>query len=98
MLIKRNPLTRLIKSCYELISNRMKPENFRIALGYLNGDMHIPNNKNIIFLLDSRKRKFKTSNSNRWNFFNRIYTVNLRLFPREVYRMLITINMKCDIA
>ena len=35
----------------------MKPENLRITLGYLNGDMHIPNNKNIIFLLDGRKRK-----------------------------------------
>ena len=30
----------------------MKPENFRITLGYLNGDMHVPNNKNIIFLLE----------------------------------------------
>src|SRR3989337_1792106 len=76
----------------------MKPKNFRIALGYLNGDMHIPNNKNIIFLLDSRKRKFKTSNSNSWNFSNRIDTVDLRLFPRKVYRLLITINMKSDIA
>ena len=28
------------------------------------GDMHVPNNKNIIFLLDSRKRKFKTSKYN----------------------------------
>ena len=46
----------------------MEQENFRITLGYLNGDMHIPNNKNIIFLLDSRKRKFKTSKNNRWNF------------------------------
>ena len=64
MFTKRNPLTRLIKSCYKLIPKHMKPDNFRIALGYLNGDMHIPNNKNIIFLLDSRKRKFKTSNSN----------------------------------
>ena len=76
----------------------MKPENFRIALGYLNEDMHVPNNKNIIFLLDSRKRKFKTSNSDCWNFSNRIDTVDLRLFPRKVYRMLITINMKSDIA
>src|SRR4051812_11336253 len=76
----------------------MKPENFRITLSYLNGDMHVPNNKNIIFLLDSRKRKFETSNSNHWNFFNRIDTVDLRLFPRKVYRMLITINMKSDIA
>ena len=29
---------------------------------------------------------------------NRIDTMNLRLFPRKVYRMLITINMKSDIA
>src|SRR3954470_11261384 len=76
----------------------MKPENFRITLGYLNGDMHVPNNKNIIFLLDSRKRKFKTCKNNRWNFSNRIDTVDLRLFSREVYRMLITINMNSDIA
>ena len=76
----------------------MEPENFRITLSYLNGDMYIPNNKNIIFLLDSRKRKFKTSNNNRWNFSNRIDTMNLRLFPRKVYHMLITINMKSDIA
>src|SRR3954470_6425369 len=76
----------------------MKPEKFRITLRYLNGDMHIPNNKNIIFLLDSRKRKFKTSNNNRWNFSNRVDTMNLRLFPRKVYRMLITVNMKSDIA
>jgi hypothetical protein len=45
-------------------SSGMKPENFRITLGYLNGDMHVPNNKNIIFLLDSREREFETSNSN----------------------------------
>src|SRR3954470_2078663 len=76
----------------------MKPEKFRITLGYLNGHMHIPNNKNIIFLLDSSKRKFKTSKHNRWNFSNRIDTTDLRLFPRKVYRMLITINMKSDIA
>src|SRR3989337_2262152 len=76
----------------------MKPENFQIALGYLNGDMHVPNNKNIIFLFDSRKRKSKTSINNRWNFSNRIDTVNLRLFPRKVYHMLITINMKSDMA
>src|SRR4051812_28313123 len=76
----------------------MKPENFRITLSYLNGDMHIPNNKNIIFLLYSRKREFKTSNSNRWNFSNRVDTVDLRLFPWKVYRMLITINIKSDIA
>src|SRR3990170_5213709 len=76
----------------------MEPEKFRITLCYLNGDMHIPNNKNIISLFDSRKRKFKTSKNNRWNFSNRIYTVDLRLFPRKVYRMLITVNMKSDIA
>ena len=76
----------------------MEPENFGITLGYLNGDMHIPNNKNIIFILDSRKRKFKTSKNNRWNFSNRVYTMNLRLFPRKVYRILISINMKSDIA
>ena len=76
----------------------MKPENIQITLGYLNRDMHIPNNKNIIFLLDSRKREFKTSNSNRSNFSNRIDTMDLRLFPWKVYRMLITINMKSDIA
>ena len=51
--------------------------------------MHIPN---------SRKRKFKTSKYNRWNFSNRVDTMNLRLFPRKVYHMLITINMKSDIA
>src|SRR3954468_1651655 len=76
----------------------MEPEKFRITLCYLNGDMHIPNNKNIIFLLDSRKRKFKTSKYTRWNFSNRVDTMNLRLFPRKVYRMLIAINMKSDIA
>ena len=32
----------------------MELEKFRITLGYLNGDMNIPNNKNIISLLDSR--------------------------------------------
>src|SRR4051812_13677744 len=76
----------------------MKPEKFRITLGYLNGYMHIPNNKYIIFLFDSRKRKFKTSKYNRWNFSNRVGTVNLRLLPRKVYHMLIIINMKSDIA
>src|SRR3954462_10263940 len=76
----------------------MEPEKFRITLCYLNGDMGIPNNKYIIFLLDSRKRKFKTSKYNRWNFSNRVDTMNLRFFPRKVYRMLITINMKSDIA
>src|SRR3954470_16688906 len=76
----------------------MDPEKFRITLCHLNGDMHIPNNKNIIFLLDSRKRKFKTSKYDRWNFSNRVDTMNLRLFPRKVYYMLITINMKSDTA
>src|SRR3954468_21948787 len=76
----------------------MKPEKFRITLSYLNGDMHIPSNKYIIFLFDSRKRKFKTSKYNRWDFANRVDTMNLRLFPRKVYRMLITINMKSDIT
>src|SRR4051812_17141459 len=76
----------------------MKPEKFRITLGYLNGDMHVPNNKYIIFLFDSRNRKFKTSKYNRWNFSDRVDTVYLRLFPRKVYRMLITINMKSDTA
>src|SRR3954467_2080956 len=76
----------------------MEPEKFRITLCYLNGDMHIPNNKNIILLFDSRKGKLKTSNNNRWNFSNRVDTMNLRLFPQKVYRMLITINMKSDIA
>src|SRR3954471_15111248 len=76
----------------------MKPEKFRVTLGYLNGDMDIPNNKYIIFLFDNRKRKFKTSKYNRWNFSNRADTINLRLFPRKVHRMLITINMKSDIA
>src|SRR3954464_13924735 len=76
----------------------MEPGKFRITLGYLNGDMHIPYNKCIIFLFDSRKRKFKTSKYNRWNFSNRVDTMNFRLFPRKVYRMLITINMKSDIA
>src|SRR3954465_7899285 len=76
----------------------MKPEKFRITLSYLNRDMHIPNNKYIIFLFDSRKGKFKTSKYNRWNFYNRVAIVNLRLFPRKVCHMLITINMKSDIA
>src|SRR3954464_1245631 len=76
----------------------MEQEKFRITPCYLNGDMNIPNNKNIIFLLDSRKREFKTSKYNRWIFSNRVDTINLRLFPRKVYRMLITINMKSDIA
>ena len=76
----------------------MEPEKFRITLCYLNGDMHIPNNKNIILFLDSRERKFKMSNNDSWNFSNRIDAMNLRLFPRKVYYMLITINMKSDIA
>jgi hypothetical protein len=76
----------------------MKPKNLRITLGYLNGDMHVPNNKNFIFLFDSRNREFKTSNSNCQNFSNRIDTIRLRLFLWKVYRMLITIDMKSDIA
>ena len=76
----------------------MEPEKCRITQCYLNGDMHVPNNKNIISLFDSRKRKFKTSNNNRWVLSNRIDTVDLRLFPRKVYHMLITINMKSDTA
>src|SRR3954467_15442482 len=76
----------------------MEPEKFQITLCYLNGDMDIPNNKYIIFRLDSRKRKFKTSKYNRWNFSNRVDIINLRLFPQKVHRMLITINMKSDIA
>ena len=76
----------------------MKSKNFRITLGYLNGDMHVPNNKNIIFLLNNRKMEFKTSYSNSWNFSNRIDTMNLRLFLRKVYRMLITIKVKSEIA
>ena len=71
-----------------------EPEKFRITLSYLNGDMKIPNNKNIILFLDSRERKFKTSEYNRWDFSNRVDTVNLRLFPRKVYHVLIAINMK----
>ena len=50
----------------------MKPEKFRITLCYLNGDMHIPNNKNIIFLLGNvviskkilRTRKIMVIHSN----------------------------------
>src|SRR5215216_7543067 len=76
----------------------MIPENFRITLGYLNGDMHVPNNKNIIFLFNLWNRKFKTSINNCWSFSNRVDTIRLRLFLRKVYRMLITINMKSDIA
>ena len=60
--------------------------------------MHVLDNKNLIFLFDSRKREFKTSNSNSRNFSNRVDTMNLRLFPRKVYRMLIAINMKSEIA
>ena len=37
----------------------MEPEKFRITLGYLNGDMHVPNNNNIIFLLDSGRGNSK---------------------------------------
>ena len=39
-----------------LLTNSFRiTEKFRITLCYLNGDMHIPNNKNIIFLLDSNE-------------------------------------------
>ena len=84
MLIKRNLLTRLIKLVNKLIPNNMEPVKFRITLCYLNRDMHIPNNKNIIFLLDSRKRRFRTSNNSSWDFSNRIDAMNLRLFPRKL--------------
>ena len=60
--------------------------------------MHVPNNKNIIFPVGSRKREFKTSNSDSWKFSNRTDTVDLRLFPQKMYRLLIAINMKSDIA
>ena len=33
-----------------------------MTLSYLNMDMKIPNNKNIILFLDSRERNFKTPN------------------------------------
>src|SRR5512133_848957 len=69
-----------------------------MTLGYVNGERHIPNNNDIRFFLDSRQRKFKTSNNDRCNFSKRIDAMNLRLFPRKVYHMLITINMKSDIA
>ena len=49
-------------------------------------------------LFRSRERRFKTSKYNRWNFSNRVDTINLRLFPRKVYSVLIAINMKSDIA
>ena len=76
----------------------MKPENLRIALGYFNEDIHIPNNKNFIFTFGSRNREFKTSNSNCRKFSSRVDTIHLRLFLREVYRMHITINLKSDVA
>ena len=37
----------------------MKPENLRITLGYLNGDMHVLNNNNIIFLFDVGRENSK---------------------------------------
>ena len=40
----------------------------------------------------------KTSNSDCWRFFNNINTIHLELFLRKVHRMLITINMKSDLA
>src|SRR3990170_8536848 len=76
----------------------MKPKNLRITLSYLNRDMHLPNNKNFIFLFDSRKRKFETSNSDCRNFFNTIDTIHRTLFLRKINRMLITIDMKSNLA
>ena len=76
----------------------MKPKNFHKKLDYLNGDTHIPNNKNIIFLFDSRNRELKTSNSNCRRFFNNMNTVRLTLFLRKVNCMRISIDMKSDIA
>src|SRR6266536_1026824 len=40
----------------------------------------------------------KTSNSECRRFFNDINTIHLELFLRKVHRMLITINMKSDLA
>ena len=76
----------------------MEPEKFRITLSYLNGDMKIPNNKNIILFLDSRERYLKTSNSDCRIFFNNINTIHLELFLRKLHHMIITINMKSDLA
>src|SRR3990170_2244771 len=76
----------------------MKRKNFRITLGYLNGDMHLPNNKSFIFPFNSRKRNLKTSNSNCRSLFNNMNTIYLKLFLRKVHRMFITIDMKSDLA
>ena len=76
----------------------MKPKNFRKPLSYLNGDMDIPNNKHFIFLFYSRWRYLKTSNSDCRRFFNKINTIHLELFLRKVHCVLITINMKSDLA
>ena len=75
----------------------MKPKNFRKTLSYLNGDMHVLNNKYIIFIFGSRQRYLKTSNSECQRFFSNIYTIHLKLFLRKVHRMLITIDMKGDL-
>ena len=40
----------------------------------------------------------KTSNSDCRRFFNNINTIHLELFLRKVHRMLITIDMKSDLA
>src|SRR3989337_2740531 len=76
----------------------MKPKNFCITLSYLNGDRHLPNNKNFIFLFDSRKRKFESPNSDCRNFFNTIGTIHRTLFLQKINRMLITIDMKSNLA
>src|SRR3989337_3736585 len=63
MPLKKNPLIRLTSLINKLFPSNMKPKNFRITLSYLDGDMLLPNNNNFIFLFDSRKRKFESSNS-----------------------------------
>src|SRR5215216_5299240 len=40
----------------------------------------------------------KTSNSECWRFFNNINTIHLELFLRKVHRMLITTDIKSDLA
>src|SRR6266566_1196859 len=76
----------------------MKPKNFRITLSYLNGDMHLPDNKSFIFLFNSRKRNLKSSNSNCRSLFNNMNTIHLKLFLLKVHRVFITIDMKSDLA
>src|SRR3989337_4244911 len=76
----------------------MKPKNFRITLGYLNGDMHLPNNKSFISLVNSRKRNLKTSNSNCRSLFNNMNTIYLKFVLRKVHHVFITIDMKSDLA